>query len=262
MANRDERHRGHIGSDERPETRERIGPGAMHGGRRFRDEAERGGRALGGGVRDGSGAVVGYRSQDGGADYRTGYSGYDEDRGGFVDDYRGGPGSGGYARDAQQRRRGSGFGAFGFNDDARPRDAATEGNDEGAGSFRGRGPKSYQRSDARILEDVNDRLTDDPHLDASEIEVRVENREVTLAGSVPSRFEKRHAEDIAESVSGVTHVQNNLRIAAPQHHGSEGGLDTAGAAGAGGGRSGPPRSAGGPGGSEPSPHRGFVPDER
>jgi hypothetical protein len=81
-----------------------------------------------------------------------------------------------------------------------------------AGQHRGRGPKGYQRSDARIMEDVNDRLTEDPHIDASEIEVRVEGREVTLTGTVNSRFEKRHAEDLAESVSGVTHVQNNLRI--------------------------------------------------
>jgi osmotically-inducible protein OsmY len=77
---------------------------------------------------------------------------------------------------------------------------------------RGRGPRSYTRSDDRIREDVNDRLTDDPHVDASEIEVAVSNREVTLTGTVNSRFEKRHAEDLAESVSGVTHVQNNLRV--------------------------------------------------
>jgi osmotically-inducible protein OsmY len=77
---------------------------------------------------------------------------------------------------------------------------------------RGRGPKGYQRSDQRILEDVNDRLTDDPHIDASEVDVTVTNREVTLSGTVNSRFEKRHAEDLAESVSGVNHVQNNLRI--------------------------------------------------
>ncbi|MFC4172280.1 BON domain-containing protein [Microvirga sp. GCM10011540] len=81
-----------------------------------------------------------------------------------------------------------------------------------AESHRGRGPRGYQRSDERIREDVNDRLTDDPHLDASEVEVSVSNREVTLTGTVNSRFEKRHAEDLAESVSGVTHVQNNLRI--------------------------------------------------
>ncbi|HZH51967.1 MAG TPA: BON domain-containing protein [Microvirga sp.] len=81
-----------------------------------------------------------------------------------------------------------------------------------AESHRGRGPKGYQRSDERIRDDVSDRLTDDPHIDASDIEVTVSNREVTLSGTVNSRFEKRHAEDIAESVSGVTHVQNNLRV--------------------------------------------------
>lgn len=78
--------------------------------------------------------------------------------------------------------------------------------------FRGRGPKNYSRSDERIREDVNDRLTDDPHIDASDIEVSVSSREVTLAGVVDDRFAKRHAEDIAESVSGVSHVQNNLRV--------------------------------------------------
>ncbi|WP_414473864.1 CBS domain-containing protein [Microvirga sp. M2] len=76
---------------------------------------------------------------------------------------------------------------------------------------RGRGPRNYQRSDDRIREDVNERLGDDARLDASEIEVMVQNREVTLTGTVRDRNEKRWAEDIAESVSGVTHVQNNLR---------------------------------------------------
>jgi osmotically-inducible protein OsmY len=97
-----------------------------------------------------------------------------------------------------------------------------------AGQHRGRGPKGYQRSDARIMEDVNDRLTDDPHIDASEIEVSVSNREVTLSGTVNSRFEKRHAEDLAEYVSGVTHVQNNLRIQQYADMGM-GGTETGGA---------------------------------
>ncbi len=103
-----------------------------------------------------------------------------------------------------------------------------------AGQHRGRGPKGYQRSDSRILEDVNDRLTEDPHLDASEIEVSVSNREVTLSGTVNSRFEKRHAEDIAETVSGVTHVQNNLRVQQAAEMGMGGSmLSGTGAAGAG-----------------------------
>jgi osmotically-inducible protein OsmY len=78
--------------------------------------------------------------------------------------------------------------------------------------FRGRGPKGYVRSDERIREEINDRLTDDWSLDATDIEVEVEEREVTLSGEVGSRADKRRAEDIAESVSGVLNVQNNLRV--------------------------------------------------
>ncbi|MBV8097249.1 MAG: BON domain-containing protein [Acetobacteraceae bacterium] len=76
---------------------------------------------------------------------------------------------------------------------------------------RGRGPRGYARSDDRIREDVSDRLTDDPYVDASEIDVSVSNGEVTLSGTVDNRSARRRAEDIAESVSGVRHVQNNLR---------------------------------------------------
>lgn len=80
------------------------------------------------------------------------------------------------------------------------------------GPHRGRGPKGYTRSGERIREDVSDRLTDDPHLDASEVEVAVEGTEVTLNGFVDSRTAKRRAEDLADDVTGVTHVQNNLRV--------------------------------------------------
>jgi osmotically-inducible protein OsmY len=91
-------------------------------------------------------------------------------------------------------------------------DTPDDRRDRRPGEHRGRGPKGYQRSDERIRDDVSDRLTDDPHIDASDIEVTVSSREVILSGTVARRFEKRHAEDIAESVSGVEHVQNNLRI--------------------------------------------------
>ncbi|QCB55697.1 BON domain-containing protein [Sphingopyxis sp. PAMC25046] len=76
---------------------------------------------------------------------------------------------------------------------------------------RGRGPKGYIRSDERIREDVNDRLTEDVWIDASEIEVSVADGEVTLAGTVEDRRSKRRAEDLADDVTGVKHVQNNLR---------------------------------------------------
>jgi osmotically-inducible protein OsmY len=78
--------------------------------------------------------------------------------------------------------------------------------------YRGRGPRAYKRGDERIWEDINDRLTDDPYVDASDIEVSVSNGEVTLSGTVDSRAVRRRAEDIAEEVSGVTHVQNNMRV--------------------------------------------------
>ncbi|MHC2491779.1 osmotically-inducible protein OsmY [Sinorhizobium meliloti] len=77
---------------------------------------------------------------------------------------------------------------------------------------RGKGPKGYTRSDARIQEDVSDRLSDEGMLDASDIAVSVTNGEVQLSGLVDSKWAKRRAEDCAEAVSGVKHVQNNLRI--------------------------------------------------
>jgi CBS domain-containing protein len=91
-------------------------------------------------------------------------------------------------------------------------DATASGGEVRRGAHQGRGPKNYQRSDDRIREDVNERLTDDAMIDASEIEVTVQNREVTLSGTVRNRQERRRAEDIAESVPGVTHVQNDLRV--------------------------------------------------
>lgn len=77
---------------------------------------------------------------------------------------------------------------------------------------RGRGPKDYRRSDDRVREEICDCMTDDPVLDASDIVVQVSSGEVTLSGSVSSRDQKRRAEDVAERVSGVTDVTNQLRV--------------------------------------------------
>lgn len=78
----------------------------------------------------------------------------------------------------------------------------------------GRGPANYTRSDERIREDINDNLTDDWGVDASNVTVSVNKGEVVLDGTVATRLQKRRAEDCAEDVSGVTNVQNNLRIEA------------------------------------------------
>jgi hypothetical protein len=80
------------------------------------------------------------------------------------------------------------------------------------GPFTGVGPQGYQRSDDRIEEDINDRLTQHGRLDASDINVDVKNGEATLSGTVNSRREKRMAEDIADSVPGVQDVHNHLKI--------------------------------------------------
>jgi len=80
------------------------------------------------------------------------------------------------------------------------------------GQHKGKGPKNYSRSDDRIKEDINDRLSDDPFIDASDIDVTVTNGEVTLSGTVDERSSKRRAEDIAENVSGVKNVENRIRV--------------------------------------------------
>lgn len=81
-----------------------------------------------------------------------------------------------------------------------------------SGSHRGKGPKGYKRSDERITEDINEKFSDDDHLDASNIEVSVESGEVTLSGEVTQRHAKRRAEDLAEDCSGVKQVQNNIKV--------------------------------------------------
>jgi osmotically-inducible protein OsmY len=64
----------------------------------------------------------------------------------------------------------------------------------------------------RIREAINNRLIEDPDLDASDIEVEVDRDAVILSGSVDSRWDKLQAEDIAYSVSGVREVINKLRV--------------------------------------------------
>jgi hypothetical protein len=80
------------------------------------------------------------------------------------------------------------------------------------GQFSGMGPRGYRRSDERIKEDVCQCLTDDHHIDASDIEVAVNDREVVLTGTVTSRMQKRHAEDLIERLPGVRDVINSIRV--------------------------------------------------
>ncbi|HYH14914.1 MAG TPA: BON domain-containing protein [Flavisolibacter sp.] len=85
-------------------------------------------------------------------------------------------------------------------------------NEQRMGVNRGKGPRGYSRSAERIREEVCDRLAEDSWLDASDIEVQIQGDEVVLSGSVHSREDKRRAEDLVESVSGVRNVENRIRI--------------------------------------------------
>lgn len=141
--------------------------------------------------------------------YDYGRDDYDELRGGR-DDERAGRDFRGHGRDERgwwNRAADEVMSWFGGDEDERRR--RMEGRGEG---HRGRGPKNYRRSDERIRDDINDRLTDNDWLDASDVEVAVAGGEVTLSGAVDSRYAKRIAEDIAVSVTGVSNMQNNLRV--------------------------------------------------
>lgn len=80
-------------------------------------------------------------------------------------------------------------------------------------SHRGKGPKGYRPSDARLAEIVCERLTEDPFVDARSISIDVKNSEVTLTGSVEERRQKYAAEDVVADVFGVSEVHNNLSVA-------------------------------------------------
>lgn len=79
------------------------------------------------------------------------------------------------------------------------------------GRFVGVGPRGYKRPDARIEEEVVQRLEDAEWVDATDIEVEVADGVVTLGGEVETRAERRAAEDITAEVAGVVDVINRLR---------------------------------------------------
>lgn len=84
--------------------------------------------------------------------------------------------------------------------------------DRDRGPHWGKGPKGYRRSDARILEDVCEAIADQGHIDASDVEVKVEEGVVVLTGTVGLRHHKRSLEILVENCRGVDEVRNELRL--------------------------------------------------
>ena len=126
---------------------------------------------------------------------------------------RGGYGSGAYGGYAEHTSGERGSGAYG-----RPR--GRPGEDFGGNDFTGRGPKNYVRSDERLREDINERLTADPQIDASEIEVEVHAGNVVLSGFVDRRQTRHRVEDLVDACAGVRDIDNRLGIGPAQTRGS------------------------------------------
>ncbi|UVI40094.1 BON domain-containing protein [Qipengyuania spongiae] len=168
------------------------------------------------------------QGRDQSADYRSG--------GSYGSGYGQGYGSQGYGQDydrgygSRYGSQGRSYGGSRYDRDSSYRNDSERGFFEKAGDevaswfgdedaerrrrmdHRGRGPANYQRSNEKLLEDVCERLTHDPRVDATNINVTADNNEITLDGTVTSRAAKRRAEDCAHDISGVNHVQNNLRV--------------------------------------------------
>lgn len=90
----------------------------------------------------------------------------------------------------------------------------------------GKGPRGYKRSDEKIKEEASELLMNDHDLDASDIEIELQDRCLILKGEVISRRDKRLAEDLVENISGIDDVQNQLRIKKPKVEGWIPGLDS------------------------------------
>jgi hypothetical protein len=189
--------RGESGEPYRRGYEERSGPGYRQ--QELRQEQTYGRERSGQQVREGFGQEsFGRAGGEGYRRYGEGYGrspeGFDRESRGYGSEFgRGTQEFGGYG---ETQRYGESFGTVGRN----------------RGRFTGRGPKGYIRSDDRIREDVSDRLEQHGEIDATEIEVRVSNGEVTLEGTVEDRRTKRMAEDLVENCPGVKQVHNRIRV--------------------------------------------------
>lgn len=177
-------------------------------------------------------ARTGYRADErmrerddyGQADYSRDWA-YDADRG----PYRR------YAEQPSEREREGGVERDEENYRGEPRswmdragDFLSGRRDEDEGRFGRRGEEEARRDERGYAEDrrrlrrrgpsdrvlwavIVERLEDERGLDLRDVDVRVEDGEVSLNGTVRRKEDKRRIEDIAD-IDGVRNVQNNLRV--------------------------------------------------
>lgn len=79
-------------------------------------------------------------------------------------------------------------------------------------NFYGRGPKNFKRSDESIKEEACELLFWSSQVDATNIEVSIEDGCIFLDGHVSSRYAKKEAEAIVEDIVGISDVQNRLIV--------------------------------------------------
>jgi osmotically-inducible protein OsmY len=154
------------------------------------------GRHYGGGF----GSAAGTRAMGGGGAWSS-----SSDYGESAQDWR--PESGG-ERGYGWQRPGNEYGSQGYG--------GGQGQQQSQGTFRGRGPRGYERSDERLKEMVCERLTDDPSIDASEITIEVNQKVVKLTGTVDDRRTKYEVEELVERLGGVKDIDNQLRVQSSQ----------------------------------------------
>ncbi len=76
----------------------------------------------------------------------------------------------------------------------------------------GSAPKGHTRNDERLKEDISERIAHLAHVEASDVEVSVEDGSVTISGTVPDRQMRWDLEQLLDHVHGVKDVVNNLKV--------------------------------------------------
>ncbi len=96
-----------------------------------------------------------------------------------------------------------------------PRGDDVGGGTGSAPTVRRPGPKGWQRSDARIHDDVCVRLSRSG-LDAGDLSVEVRDGQVTLAGTVADRPTKHAIESLVDACHGVREIDNRIKVMRPE----------------------------------------------
>jgi osmotically-inducible protein OsmY len=78
------------------------------------------------------------------------------------------------------------------------------------GTTRATGPEGPAASDDRLLNQVVAALVRDPGMQGADIEVHVDDGQVTLDGKAKDSAQVDHARQVAENVAGNGHVTSNL----------------------------------------------------